>query len=229
MKSIIKISTTAICLLLIGLLAGCSKNDDKPEKELIVKTSQVSNILVTSAICGGELSSIGNSDIIESGVVIGTSPNPALKKLGASSWLNTSDSNPFSIEVDKLRSNTEYYVRAYASTKEETIYGNQEMFTTMARPVITIEDVDYFSGQGLVITCNIASDGGLTIKERGLVYGTTENPTIENNILTDLENGIGEYILEINEHQLTVPTYYRAYAKNDGGIFYGEQSTYTGP
>lgn len=224
MKNILRFSTLSLFVFVLAFSQGCSK-DEKPDKTPVVKTHEVSTILVRTAVCGGEVSANGSSDIIASGIVISDAPAPAITKFGAAIWTDTTKSNTFSFEVKKLRPNTEYFVRAYATNDEGTTYGDEKVFTTKASPEILTEDLFFISGRGLVVTCNIASDGGLPIKERGVVYGTTENPTLDNSVVTAANGGTGNYSIEI-KNLLKQTYYFRAYAINDGGVFYGNQKTY---
>ena len=68
---------------------------------------------------------------------------------------------------------------------------------------------------------DITSDGGSEITERGVVYGTSANPTTANNKVAAASGGTGSFTVTIPG--LTPATFYyvRAYAINSGGTTYG--------
>lgn len=78
-------------------------------------------------------------------------------------------------------------------------------------------------------TGNLVNSGGDVNAVRGFVYGTSQNPTIANNVLTDLVVGQGGYSLTTTS--LTASTsgttyYVRAYAQIFDEYIYGAQLTF---
>jgi uncharacterized protein (TIGR02145 family) len=73
---------------------------------------------------------------------------------------------------------------------------------------------------------NITNDGGSTITQRGLVWDTISNPTLESNFTV---NGIGTGVFSSNLTGLNSNTtyYIRAYAVNSAGISYGNEINFT--
>ncbi len=67
----------------------------------------------------------------------------------------------------------------------------------------------------------IESDGGLIIRSKGVCWGTSENPTVDDNVT---KNGAGNGAFESHISGLTPNTkyYLRAYATNAAGTNYGE-------
>lgn len=105
-----------------------------------VSTSTVSSIAKFSAVSSGNISNSGNSIITARGICWSTNPNPTI--------LNnkTTDSNGignFISNLTNLKSNTKYYVKAYATNSVGTAYGNEISFTTEAFPNCgTVTDID---------------------------------------------------------------------------------------
>lgn len=228
MRRLLKVSALTLCVTVLVINTGCSKNNDKPVKELEVITSQVSNILIKTAIGGGWITASGGLEITASGVVYSTNPTPSLNKIQCTTEINPNNESPFHVVMDKLRAGTDYYVRAYATDNEgNTWYGDEQTFTTYASPVVATGDIFYISGRGLVVSSNITNTGGLPVTERGVVLGTSDNPTIDNTVVTATTAGTGDYSVEVTQTQAGVTYYIRAYAKNAGGVFYGNQKTYT--
>ena len=72
----------------------------------------------------------------------------------------------------------------------------------------------------------ISSDGGAAVTARGVVWSTSENPTIADNKTTDGE-GSGAYASAITGLTPNTTYYVRAYATNTAGTAYGEQVSFT--
>jgi len=73
---------------------------------------------------------------------------------------------------------------------------------------------------------NITSDGGATITERGIVWGTSANPTTSNNKII-VSGTTGSYSAEITGLSSNTTYYLRAYAINSVGTAYGAQVIFT--
>jgi hypothetical protein len=137
-------------LLIIGLcvmtIAGsCSKDDDVRLPK--VTTSNVSRITSASAICGGIVESDGGSKIISSGVVWNQEDYPV-------DWrLSTKDTillGTFISKITKLKPNTKYYVKAYATNGSGTAFGNKISFITLKGCLFTFRGKSY---EGAVARC----------------------------------------------------------------------------
>ena len=72
---------------------------------------------------------------------------------------------------------------------------------------------------------NISSDGGKSITSRGIVWNTTQNPTIVNSKTID-GIGIGNFNSVITGLLSNTTYYFRAYATNSVGTAYGNEITY---
>ncbi|MDY0202302.1 MAG: BspA family leucine-rich repeat surface protein, partial [Tenuifilaceae bacterium] len=75
---------------------------------------------------------------------------------------------------------------------------------------------------------NVTSDGGSSITARGVVWGTTENPTISSNtgITTD-GTGLGSFTSNLTGLTENTTYHVRAYATNGNGTEYAENITFT--
>jgi len=92
-----------------------------------VSTSDVSDIKEKMAACGGDVFDNGGYDVTARGVCWSTSPNPTLSD---SHTTDGSGTGTFASSLVDLRSNTTYYVRAFATNSHGTSYGEQVVFTT---------------------------------------------------------------------------------------------------
>lgn len=90
-----------------------------------VSSATVSNISSTTATCGGNVTSDGNSAVTAKGVCWSTSQNPTIanNKTNDGQGMGTFTSN-----ITGLTTGTTYYVRAYATNRNGTSYGEQRSF-----------------------------------------------------------------------------------------------------
>ena len=92
--------------------------------------------------------------------------------------------------------------------------------TTSSNPNVTNDNINnkfILNGIGY----NIESDGGNTINSKGIVFGTSSDPSVGNDTVVDDGPGIGSGGLTISLDGNTL-YYYRAFATNSNGTFYGD-------
>ena len=125
-----------------------------------------------------------------------------------------------------LQENTTYYVRAFAITDIATSYSEQKTVTTAAvsLPTVSLSSRTIESASSVACTGNVSFDGNVDITERGFCWGTTSNPTIANNYKAST-SGTGTYTEFITGLNTNTTYYIRAYAKNQKGISYSNQSS----
>ena len=104
-----------------------------------ITTSAVSNITTTSAVSGGTILSDGGAKITARGVCWSTSSNPTINDNKTTDGIGIGN---YTSNLTSLLANTTYYVRAYATNSEGTVYGNELIFATIALPVVTVADYD---------------------------------------------------------------------------------------
>lgn len=93
-----------------------------------ISTAIPSNITVSSATLGGNISSDGGNTITDRGVVYGLSINPTISDTKVQSGSGT---GAYSLNVTGLTQGTTYHVRAYAINSSGTFYGADENFITL--------------------------------------------------------------------------------------------------
>lgn len=114
-----------------------------------VNTLTVSNITLSSAESGGNITNSGGSAIIARGVCWSTSPNPTLSDSFTTDGSGTGTYTSF---ITGLAAATTYYVRAYATNSYScTGYGNEEIFHTNVTISGTVTDGTN-PLQGVIIT-----------------------------------------------------------------------------
>jgi uncharacterized protein (TIGR02145 family) len=100
----------------------------KKEKEPTLTTAEIGLETKTTAIGGGIISSDGGLPVIDRGVCWSTEKNPTI-----SLTTKTSDgtgTGEFASRITGLSTRTQYYVRAFATNSERTVYGPQVGFYT---------------------------------------------------------------------------------------------------
>ena len=94
----------------------------------VVRTDSVTNITGYSAVVTGTVLDENAFEVIERGVCYAEHDNPDLFDVCYDAELNTDDS--FTVSISGLEPETEYFVRAYATSEAGTGFGEQLSFTT---------------------------------------------------------------------------------------------------
>ena len=191
----------------------------------VVTTSSVTSIGRTSARCGGSVDSDGGADVTERGVCWGTEHNPTVSGQHTPSGSGLGD---FTCSITGLSVNTAYYVRAYAKNSKGTAYGEEKRFTTLDYdlPEVTtaeISDIGQTTAKG---GGEVTGDGGTTVTERGICWGSSHNPTIHNHKV-ESGQGLGSFVCNISGMSAHTKYYVRAYAINSRGTAYGDEVSFT--
>ena len=191
-----------------------------------VSTNEVSDITMTSAMSGGNITSDGGTSITSRGVCWSTSSNPTISD---SHTTDGSGTGSFTSSITGLNANTTYYIRAYATNSAGTAYGSQKIITTSSNvtiPTVTTSNVSNITSSTATCGGNVTSAGNGTIMARGVCWSTSSNPTISNSHTTD-GTGTGNFTSSITGLISSTTYYVRAYATNSAGTAYGSQKTFT--
>jgi len=190
-----------------------------------VVTAEITDINSTTATGGGNVTDDGGFDVSARGVVWSTSENPSLES-NEGFTVDGSGTGAFTSYLTGLSANSMYFVRAYATNEVGTAYGNQVSFTTTAAglPVISEVALRYIGTFSAGSKALIESDGGSPVSQRGAVWSTIPNPTIENNQGISYD-GQGTSLFNSNLYDLMMDTtyYLKAYATNANGTIYSEE------
>lgn len=185
-----------------------------------LSTRPITNITATTAQSGGIFESQGSQNVILKGVCWSTSPMPDINNNCSNNGSGTSN---FTSILSALQPQTQYYVRAYAKTNQEVIYGNQHIFVTSSAqnngrvsgqvrdaisnaPIQTV-DIRVRSSSGTLLASGISDNGGnynlsvaagqdyvVEFSKNGYLPASYNNVNVEPNTTTFLSQ-----LLYINE------------------------------
>ena len=125
----------------------------------VTTATEVTNIKVNTATCGGEVTFDGNVEVIAKGICWSTSQNPTIED---NKTTDGSGVGIFTSNLSNLESNTTYYVRAYATNEVGTAYGEEVSFTTLTAysPATGTSNGYEYVDLGLSVkwaTCNVGA------------------------------------------------------------------------
>ena len=189
-------------------------------------TVSVGNKTSSSANVTGNITSDGGEAPSEVGFYYGTSedvdPATATKVAGKVSG------SSFTAELDGLTRVTKYYVCAYAVNSAGEALSSSVPFTTQAElPVVETADVIEITDFSATCGGKVTDDGGSEITAKGIVWSTSENPTVILSTKTNAGNGTGEFSSSMTGLLPGTKYYVRAYATNSAGTSYGSENSFT--
>lgn len=192
-----------------------------------VSTTAMTSISTTTAVTGGTISSNGGGAVTASGVVYSTNENPTTAD---SKTTENATSGSYTSNLSGLLPSTTYYVRAYATNSAGTSYGNQVSFTTLSNivaPTVTTTSQSQVTNKSFVVSGNVTDWGGANVTDRGIVYSTSANPTIDNATKISTGTGLGTFSSYAYGVASSTLYYVRTFATNAAGTSYGSQATVT--
>lgn len=181
------------------------------------------DISATTATLNGEIVTVGYPAYTERGFVYSTSSIPSSGFDASLPRVTAPISNDakYGCRIEGLALGVPYYVRAYAVNSAGTAYSsNQVAFTTIAElATLTVEaatNIDVVTGEatfnGTVVTL-----GDPAYTERGFVYNTRTNPTVNHNKVVVSGVGTGKYSVDVMGLDIEQDYYVRAYTINELG------------
>ena len=195
-------------------------------KAVSLNTLECTDVKGTTAIFNAELLCEGNPKYTERGFVYSTTQQPTVDNTIAKLTVPVDEKLQFSAQAVDLAANTTYYVRAYAISVLGTFYStNQVSFVvqTSAPTVVTdsIKDLNIENGT-TIFNGKVTYVGDPAYTERGFVYGTVPNPTVDDTKKVVSGTGEGAFSANITGLEEGNTYYVRAYAQNVKGVSYGK-------
>ena len=188
-----------------------------------VITASVTEITSNSAKGGGEVTNDGGAEVTERGICWSTNANPTLNDSHIAIGTGIGE---FTATVSGLYENTTYHIRAYAINEKGTAYGLDREFTTLSNggtvqlPVVVTNEVTGITAHSATCGGEVANDGGAEVTERGICWGTSENPTLSDGHVV-AGNGVGTFAATVTGLNASTTYHVRAYATNEAGTAYG--------
>lgn len=198
---------------------------DKTNASLLpsVTTEEVSDVSALKAKVAGNVTSDGGHEVTRRGICYALHQTPTVED---SVFICGAGVGKYNYTLSSLAPATTYFFRAFATNSIGTVYGAQKTFTTKdGKASITTTAATEVKHNSAIVGGNITDDGGDAITARGICWGTSENPTLQNNHTTD-GNGIGSFSHTLQNLQTFTTYYYRAYATNSCGTTYGTQKIF---
>lgn len=226
-----------MALLAIAMLCavGCTK---KEEGKLTVITKPAVEITTNSAKSGGNVTATGNASAGTCGICWSETPTPTTNDFVTTDIVGLGE---YISIMNNLKPSTKYYLRAYATLSSGTIvYGEEKNFTTLSEGgnggggnggnegtvAVTTNDATNITITTATCGGNVSVDGEITVTAKGVCYGTSHNPTIENTHTSDGE-GPGSFTSNLTGLSPSTKYYVRAYAQSGSDIAYGEEKNFT--
>jgi hypothetical protein len=120
-----------------------------------------------------------------------------------------------------------YYVRAYVTNSLGTSYGEEFSFTTQpAEPLVATHEASEITKNSAKVGGEVINAGGVYVTERGIVWSTSQTPTIDDSVV-NLGSGLGEFYTTLSGLDVATTYYVRAYARNSVGVSYGNEVVFT--
>ena len=210
----------ALASILLLSLATCKK-DPQPIMECFDLSREDLTIGTTSASIVGTYNYSGAIDKI----------NVYVSEDGVHSKEFAADINGknFTVEMTELSPATHYqynYSIDYGFSKPYVT--DAKYFTTLNEtPTVHTVDIINIDSTTVRVNCEVVSDGGISIMERGVCWNTYGNPNFDDEKLAYSEAGTGEYSCRISGLSPYTNYHVKAYAINSSGISYGEEIVFS--
>jgi len=213
-------------------------------EESIVITNTVSNVMYTTATLNATISTIGNPVYNRRGFYYGTNAIPT-ETNGTIVMENANSSGDYSMPVTGLQESTTYYFRAFLFQPGESVpvLGEVKSFMTNRAPNITTGGVTDITCSGpdernfiwsATFYGGFSDEGNPACTEVGFVYGTTNQPTIDDGssiymTTTSFQKNNNTLIFKTTVSGLSTGVHYyiRAVGKTPLGYVYGEPIEFT--
>lgn len=145
--------------------------------------------------------------------------------LDADSYPVQINGNDFIVEIDSLAQGVTYYY-CYS-----VFYGNSSeyktstsSFTTVSEvPTVLISEVVKIDDETYRVKCEVTSNGGSIMTERGICWNTYGEPNLDDEVVTDDAALVGEYVCRIEQLTPNTTCHVRAYAKNALGTGFSNE------
>ncbi|MBO6025668.1 MAG: carboxypeptidase regulatory-like domain-containing protein [Bacteroidales bacterium] len=174
-----------------------------------------------------EVESDGGVEVTERGICWNTFGTPTLDDETKPN--SSGGTGEYTIRMEHLTMATHYYVRAYAKNQFGTGFSEVVDFVTgdvVTPPTVATVEVKDVTATSAVCKGNVTTDGGTDLLERGVCWGSTANPTVNEQHHAASSASVGEFSVSITGLTANTTYHVRAYAKNSKGTAYGRDLTF---
>ena len=205
-----------------GIGYGETKEFTLPKVQTLTLSSpKVNNITTNGATIISSINSPSDASILEKGVCYSTSVlQPTIE---SEHIIDSSEGNNISVELKDLIEGRQYYVRAYAISRDGTFYSVAAEFSTVQHYLPTVEELAEVevNDDNATMEARLTDNGGMSITECGFCGDSSPaepDITRHKKAVATLKDGVFQAQLT----GLTYNTSYhvRAYAVNGKGVGY---------
>jgi pectin methylesterase-like acyl-CoA thioesterase len=151
-------------------------------------------------------------------------PNSALTQLNYKTDITVEKGQTFALRVYPWlqggRASGKYF-----NIKNVVISGKTTGSAIIFPPTVSTTPVSSISTTTAKSGGNISADGGAEVTERGVCWNTTGRATVEDSKTSD-GTGTGSFVSTLTGLDLGTRYFFRAYATNEAGTSYGEESSF---
>ena len=218
-------------IAVLFLFHGCQKIDHQNESPTIV-TGDTSNVQSSSVIITGTVTP--NSAPIQISGHIWSSTNrlPDVGSYEGKAFVNgLLPQNKIISNLTNLLPGKTYYIRGYAVSGTETVYGNVINFLTAGNNLAEVNTgvVTNITLTSADIAALVTSAGSTPVKQHGFVWSKiNQNPTTADSVLAlGTFAAPGSYTFSLSNLSPATLYYARAYVTNTAGTSYGNVVSFT--
>ena len=234
MKTSVRFVVLNRAMVLFALLIGgllVQRCEFEPEGLLLVQTDNIS-VDGNNCTASGTIIHLAKSDVSEHGFFWSTQKSPSEQNGTKESIGSKEKAGSFSTIISNLEYSTTYYVRAFATDNEGTVYGDDLEFTTsplsVVPPTVITSPVTNITPASATGGGNATDNGGGSITAKGVCWSTSTNPSLSDYHSND-GSGLGIFSSTIAPLSAGTTYYVRAYATNQEGTSYGNEVSFSTP
>ena len=210
-----------ILLLIIMALAGCKRH---PELKVYHLEFIEENVAVTTTTIDINVRYSYPSKLDYIRVLLGKKADMS----DAQVYDATVNDTMFSVSISGLSVHSMYqYCYEYSNGIDIVKTSTKGIMTIdYSVPAVATYHVNGITHNSAKVGGTVTSDGGLDVTSRGICWGLTPNPTINDSVF-EIGNGTGAFSDTLRGLENNTRYYVRAFATNSRGTGYGEQKSFT--
>ena len=221
-----------LCAIVCAMFLTCCEEEKTVEPITLrkVETGEVSEVTLTSATFHGVVNvDISQYHAVTFGIMLSQSKAELNEREGEMFKAKPLIGTDFKIEIGDLKPETKYYYCSWLllnNTQYE--FGDIKEFETLVPTPSTVitNPITKITTNSALAGGYVTDDGGASVTERGIVFGTSKEPTTSNYKVKN-GSGTGEFTCNLINLKDGTTYYVRAYAINKKGVAYGDEQIFT--